>query len=81
MKWLSRISPQERLIDSGSRESRSASVIEKLGVVMLILYAGWLTGDKIYNMGHGDGIQVGYGAGMQQGFEKGRQQACMDKPI
>ena len=56
-------------------------MIEKLGVVMLILYAGWLTGDKIYNMGHGDGIQVGYGAGMQQGFEKGRQQACMVKPI
>ena len=53
----------------------------KLGVMLLVAYASWLTGDKIEQMGYNRGLEVGYGAGVNAGYKQGRDSICMIKPI
>jgi len=53
----------------------------KLGVVILIVYSAWLTGDKISQMGYSAGAQAGYQSGIQQGYQQGYNATCMVKPI
>ena len=52
---------------------------------ILVVYAMYMTGEKITRMGYNTGLQEGYTQGWQngarQGFEKGREEACMAKPI
>lgn len=56
-------------------------MIKGTGIMLLIMYSCWLTGDKIERMGWERGVNDGYKQGMQQGFEVGRREACMVKPI
>jgi len=86
MKWLSRISPQERLIDSGTTASRSVSErIKDFGKNVLILLLAYMvaegflirTYDAAYDAGMNAGYEWGHGVGLQEGSELG----CMVKPI
>jgi hypothetical protein len=55
------------------------------GTLLLIIYACYMTGEKISRMGYNAGAEAGYSQGWQNGartgFEKGREEACMSKPV
>jgi len=53
----------------------------KIGLMLLVAYASWLTGDKIEGMGYNRGLQTGYEAGLNEGYRQGRDSICMIKPI
>jgi hypothetical protein len=58
-----------------------AKISKDIVLVALLLYAGWLTKDNIYDAAYLDGYNAGGQAGYQQGVAAGRQLACMEKPI
>ena len=86
MKWSSRISRQDQLIDYGTTASPSISERIKrfFGLLMvagLLAYSAWLTGERIYDLGHDDGVNGGYEWGHEVGLQEGSELGCMVKPI
>lgn len=50
-------------------------------MIVVIIYAGWLTVDRIKATSQEVGIQKGYEIGLQRGYQDGRNSTCMIKPI
>jgi len=72
MKWLSRISPQERLIDSGTTASRSVSErINGIGKNILILLLAYMVAQGFIERTHQHGVEAGYQWGYENGVEEG----------
>ena len=86
MKWLSRISPQERLIDSGTTASRSVSErIKDFGKNVLILVLAYMVMEgfvlRLAESAYDEGVDAGYGWGHEVGLREGSELGCMVKPI
>ena len=71
MKWLSRISPAERLIDSGTKASPSTWLttlrigIQDLLIFILLAFAIYDYGWHRHNSGYTDGYWNGHRDGLQ----------------
>ena len=86
MRSLFKTSPQDRLIDYGTKAS--TSVLERIRTAFLLLiilalsaYSGWLTMDKLTGISYDAGLERGYKIGYKSGYRDGNENACMIKAI